>query len=208
MNCAEIRRLPWLIRLLTSALLAALVLTPAPLALSALRTRPLSMLLLVLTAVLAKVLAPLVQSSRNNHSVPNPLCSVCCAGDFLMQKFIGQHHTIPALRLKHRSDGCGTASALPKCSIMSGCGTRIVLRGQKPLALCDRCPCFGSLFPPLAALTFATSSIICAFGLASAAPRSPYRHLELCGVALTLFNMITGQRQSIIKMNAGTPAEI
>ncbi|MDY5643442.1 MAG: hypothetical protein SPH45_00860 [Gemmiger qucibialis] len=23
---------------------------------------------------------------------------------------------------------------------MSGCGTRIVLRGQKPLALCDRCP--------------------------------------------------------------------
>jgi len=25
---------------------------------------------------------------------------------------------------------------------MSGCGTRIVLRGQKPLALCDRCPCF------------------------------------------------------------------
>ena len=95
-----------------------------------------------------------------------------------------QHRTIPALRLKHRSGGCGTASALPKCSIMSGCGTRIVLRGQKPLALCDRCPCFGSLFPPLAALTFAASSIICAFGLAAAAPRSPYRHLELCGIAL------------------------
>ena len=97
-----------------------------------------------------------------------------------------QHRTIPALRLKHLSGGCGTASALPKCSIMSGCGTRIVLRGQKPLALCDRCPCFGSLFPPLAALTFAASSIICAFGLASAAPRSPYRHLELCGIALIL----------------------
>ena len=94
-----------------------------------------------------------------------------------------QHRTIPALRLKHRSGSCGTASALPKCSIMSGCGTRIVLRGQKPLALCDRCPCFGSLFPPLAALTFAASSIICAFGLASAAPCSPYRHLELCGIA-------------------------
>ena len=43
-------------------------------------------------------------------------------------KKLGQHRTIPALRLKHRSDGCGTASALPKCSIMSGCGTRIVLR--------------------------------------------------------------------------------
>ncbi len=95
-----------------------------------------------------------------------------------------QHRTIPALRLKHRSGSCGTASALPKCSIMSGCSTRIVLRGQKPLALCDRCPCFGSLFPPLAALTFAASSIICAFGLASAAPCSPYRHLELCGIAL------------------------
>ncbi|MCI6622831.1 MAG: hypothetical protein MSB96_02500 [Subdoligranulum sp.] len=69
---------------------------------------------------------------------------------------------------------------------MSGCGTRIVLRGQKPLALCDRCPCFGSLFPPLAALTFVASSIICAFGLASAVPRSPYRHLELCGIALNI----------------------
>ena len=99
---------------------------------------------------------------------------------------LGQHRTIPALRLKHRSGGYGTASALPKCSIMSGCGTRIVLRGQKPLALCDRCPCFGSLYPPLAALTFAASSIICAFGLAAAAPRSPYRHLELCGIALGL----------------------
>ena len=97
---------------------------------------------------------------------------------------IRQYRTIPALRLKHRSGSCGTASALPKCSIMSGCGTRIVLRGQNPLALCDRCPCFGSLFPPLAALTFAASNIICAFGLASAAPRSPYRHLELCGIAL------------------------
>uniref|UniRef100_UPI003FEEDBF7 hypothetical protein n=2 Tax=Gemmiger formicilis TaxID=745368 RepID=UPI003FEEDBF7 len=59
-------------------------------------------------------------------------------------------------------------------------------RGQKPLALCDRCPCFGSLYPPLAALTFAASSIICAFGLAAAAPRSPYRHLELCGIAFTM----------------------
>ena len=32
-----------------------------------------------------------------------------------------------------------------------------------------------------------TSSIICAFGLASAAPRSPYRHLELCGIAQELY---------------------
>ena len=111
-------------------------------------------------------------------------------------QLLRQHRTIPALRLKHRSGSCGTASALPKCSIMSGCGTRIVLRGQKPLALCDRCPCFGSLFPPLAALTFAASSIICAFGLASAAPRSPYRHLELCGIAnkITDYSNIAASR--------------
>jgi hypothetical protein len=31
-----------------------------------------------------------------------------------------------------------------------------------------------------------TQSIICAFGLAAAAPRSPYRHLELCGIALKI----------------------
>ena len=111
--------------------------------------------------------------------------------------YYGQHRTIPALRLKHRSGSCGTASALPKCSIMSGCGTRIVLRGQKPLALCDRCPCFGSLFPPLAALTFAASSIICAFGLASAAPRSPYRHLELCGIAYDLTLTLIAKMKSI-----------
>ena len=30
---------------------------------------------------------------------------------------VRQHRTIPALRLKHRSGGRGTASALPKCSI-------------------------------------------------------------------------------------------
>uniref|UniRef100_UPI004028D160 hypothetical protein n=1 Tax=Gemmiger formicilis TaxID=745368 RepID=UPI004028D160 len=34
-----------------------------------------------------------------------------------------------------------------------------------------------------------TQSIICAFGLAAAAPRSPYRHLELCGIALILPGM-------------------
>ena len=34
--------------------------------------------------------------------------------------FFGQHRTIPALRLKHRSGSCGTASALPKCSINVG----------------------------------------------------------------------------------------
>ena len=37
-----------------------------------------------------------------------------------------------------------------------------------------------------------TSSIICAFGLASAAPRSPYRQLELCGIALNTILLIIG----------------
>ncbi|MFZ2758118.1 MAG: hypothetical protein WAZ23_03775 [Gemmiger qucibialis] len=38
-----------------------------------------------------------------------------------------------------------------------------------------------------------TSSIICAFGLASAAPRSPYRHLELCGIALETFGRLNSK---------------
>ena len=122
---------------------------------------------------------------KNLLTIPAVLCDNRIIEQLPNRKNLWQHRTIHALRLKHRSGGYGTASALPKCSIMSGCGTRIVLRGQKPFALCDRCPCFGSLFPPLAALTFAASSIICAFGLAAAAPRSPYRHLELCGIALT-----------------------
>ena len=44
-----------------------------------------------------------------------------------------------------------------------------------------------------------TSSIICAFGLAAAAPRSPYRHLELCGIALNLHTM---PKSSAAKANA------
>ena len=46
-----------------------------------------------------------------------------------------------------------------------------------------RRPCFGSLYPPLAALTFAAQSIICAFCLAACTSRSLHRHLELCGIA-------------------------
>ncbi|WP_308630883.1 hypothetical protein, partial [uncultured Gemmiger sp.] len=48
--------------------------------------------------------------------------------------------------------------------------------------------------PPLAALTFAAQSIICAFGLAAAAPRSPYRHLELCGIAIDLTDALKEAR--------------
>ena len=41
----------------------------------------------------------------------NPSRAILCG------TYLRQHRTIPALRLKHRSGGCGTASALPKCSI-------------------------------------------------------------------------------------------
>ena len=43
------------------------------------------------------------------RKAPRPARSFC---------ILRQHRTIPALRLKHRSGGCGTASALPKCSII------------------------------------------------------------------------------------------
>ena len=80
-----------------------------------------------------------------NKSAPHAV-KILCAGLFRVLS-LRQHRIIPALRLKHRYGGCGTASALPK--------------------MLDN-----------------TQSIICAFGLAAAAPRSPYRHLELCGIAL------------------------
>ena len=98
---------------------------------------------------------------------------------------LGNTAQFPPNGLSNRSGSCGTASALPKCSIMSGCGGPHRASGTKPLALCDRCLLRFAVSPP-AALTFAAQSIICAFGLASAAPRSPYRHLELCGIALVL----------------------
>ncbi|MFR4668092.1 MAG: hypothetical protein ACLT8A_15435 [Subdoligranulum sp.] len=48
-----------------------------------------------------------------------------------------------------------------------------------------------------------TQSIICSFGLAAAAPRSPYRHLELCGIALRRFSSCFGfqylQRSGTVK---------
>uniref|UniRef100_UPI004027A6E9 hypothetical protein n=1 Tax=Gemmiger formicilis TaxID=745368 RepID=UPI004027A6E9 len=42
-----------------------------------------------------------------------------------------------------------------------------------------------------------TQSIICAFGLAAAAPRSPYRHLELCGIAQRVMRM----KEEKVKVN-------
>ena len=34
--------------------------------------------------------------------------------EFTNYEFLRQHRTIPALRLKHRSGSCGTASAAPR----------------------------------------------------------------------------------------------
>ena len=45
-----------------------------------------------------------------------------------------------------------------------------------------------------------TSSIICAFGLAAAAPRSPYRHLELCGIALDLTDLGRRAQRDLIQL--------
>ena len=49
--------------------------------------------------------------------MPAPLPNFA-AMDALVEELLRQHRTIPALRLKHRSGGCGTASALPKYSII------------------------------------------------------------------------------------------
>ena len=77
---------------------------------------------------------------KNLLTIPAVLCDNRIIEQLPNRKNLWQHRTIHALRLKHRSGGYGTASALPKCSI------------RHPVL--------------------------------SAAPRSPYRHLELCGIAL------------------------
>ena len=92
-----------------------------------------------------------------------------------------QHRTIPALRLNHRSGSCGTASALPKCSIMSGCGTRIVLRGQKPRTL-RPLPLLRFAASATGALTFAASKYYLRFWLTSCALARRIG-AQLCGIA-------------------------
>ena len=56
-----------------------------------------------------------------HQKYPHPHCNnMKEMGNFLaadLENFLRQYRIIPALRLKHRSGSCGTASALPKCSI-------------------------------------------------------------------------------------------
>ncbi len=82
--------------------------------------------------------------------------------------YIGQHHIIPALRLKHRSGGSPRQEPPQAAVALRSASLRLGVRH----GIC------------VAKMLDNTQSIICAFGLASAAPRSPYRHLELCGVAI------------------------
>ncbi|MFR4668204.1 MAG: hypothetical protein ACLT8A_16045 [Subdoligranulum sp.] len=67
---------------------------------------------------------------------------------------------------------------------MSGCGTRIVLRGQKPSHSATAAPASVRCFRHWRRSPLQHPVLSALFGLAAAAPRSPYRHLELCGIAL------------------------
>ena len=82
-----------------------------------------------------------------------------------------QHRIIPALRLKHRSGGSPRQEPPQAAVALRSASLRLGVRH----GIC------------VAKMLDKTSSIICAFGLAAAAPRSPYRHLELCGIALRQF---------------------
>ena len=88
-----------------------------------------------------------------------------------------QHRIIPALRLKHRSGGSPRQEPPQAAVALRSASLRLGVRH----GIC------------VAKMLDNTQSIICAFGLAAAAPRSPYRHLELCGIALIL-QQLTPQR--------------
>ena len=109
--------------------------------------------------------------------LPEPPCVEpdLCPGTFAEKAriflYLRQHRIIPALRLKHRSGGSPRQEPPQAAVALRSASLRLGVRH----GIC------------VAKMLDKTSSIICAFGLASAAPRSPYRHLELCGIALNLF---------------------
>ena len=82
----------------------------------------------------------IIDKNKFGDWVVFPCCLVHSGG-------LGQHRTIPALRLKHRSGSCGTASALPKCSIrlqyylrfwLSSCRTSLAVSALRIMRYCLR----------------------------------------------------------------------
>ena len=68
---------------------------------------------------------------------------------YVLKNYSRQHRTIPALRLKHRSGSCGTASALPKCSIrlqyylrfwLGICRTSLAVSALRIMRYCPKNP--------------------------------------------------------------------
>ena len=113
-----------------------------------------------------------------NKSAPHAV-KILCAGLFRVLS-LRQHRIIPALRLKHRSGGSPRQEPPQAAVALRSASLRLGVRH----GIC------------VAKMLDNTQSIICAFGLAAAAPRSPYRYLELCGIALKS-NTITGLAPSI-----------
>ena len=104
--------------------------------------------------------------SYMNREDPQAFITVYTVSD-MRYRPKGQHRIIPALRLKHRSGGSPRQEPPQAAVALRSASLRLGVRH----GIC------------VAKMLDNTQSIICAFGLAAAAPRSPYRHLELCGIA-------------------------
>ena len=88
-----------------------------------------------------------------NKSAPHAV-KILCAGLFRILS-LRQHRIIPALRLKHRSGGCGTASALQKCSIihkvlsallLSSCRASLAVSALRIVRCClESCLCLWNI---------------------------------------------------------------
>ena len=109
----------------------------------------------------------------NYHPGGNHHSGNHCGGNRGGNIKLRQHRIIPALRLKHRSGGSPRQEPPQAAVALRSASLRLGVRH----GIC------------VAKMLDKTSSIICAFGLAAAAPRSPYRHLELCGIALVSFGL-------------------
>ena len=109
----------------------------------------------------------------NYHPGGNHHSGNHCGGNRGGNIKLRQHRIIPALRLKRRSGGSPRQEPPQAAVALRSASLRLGVRH----GIC------------VAKMLDKTSSIICAFGLAAAAPRSPYRHLELCGIALVSFGL-------------------